>query len=85
MKVVEISKATTSLGDYARHLRKRPVVVTRKGKPVAALVPIENADLETISLSTNPKFLAIIERSRQRMKTEGGIPMEEMRRRLGLK
>jgi prevent-host-death family protein len=85
MKVVEISKATTSLGDYARRLRKRPVVVTRKGKPVAALVPIENADLETISLSTNPKFLAIIERSRQRMKTEGGIPMEEMRRRLRLK
>jgi prevent-host-death family protein len=84
MKVVEISKATTSLGDYARRLRKRPVVVTRKGRPVAALVPIENADLETISLSTNPKFLAIIERSRQRMKTEGGIPMEEMRRRLGL-
>lgn len=84
MKLVEISKATTSLGDYARRLRKRPVVVTRKGKPVAALVPIENADLETISLSTNPKFLAIIERSRQRMKTEGGIPMEEMRRRLGL-
>jgi len=85
MKVVEISKATTSLGDYARRLRKRPVVVTRKGKPVAALVPIENADLESISLSTNPKFLAIIERSRQRMKTEGGIPMEEMLRRLRLK
>ena len=85
MKVVEISKATTSLGDYARRLRKRPVVVTRKGKPVAALVPIENADLETISLSTNPKFLAIIEHSRRRARTEGEISEKEMRRRLGLK
>jgi len=85
MKLVEISKATTSLGDYARRLRKRPVVVTRKGKPVAALVPIENADLETISLSTNPKFLAIIERSRRRARTEGEIGEKEMRRRLGLR
>jgi len=85
MKVVEISKATTSLGDYVRRLRKRPVVVTRNGKPVAALVPIENADLETISLSTNPKFLAIIERSRRRAKTEGVISHEEIRRRFGLR
>ena len=42
------------------------------------------ADAEAISLSTNPRFLAIIERSRLRQKREGGISSEEMRRRLGL-
>jgi hypothetical protein len=35
-------------------------------------------------LSMNEKFLAIIELSRSRVKKEGGIPSEEMRRRLGL-
>jgi prevent-host-death family protein len=85
MRLVEISKATTSLGEYTRRLRKKPVVVTRKGKPVAALVPICDADAETISLSTNPQFIALIERSRQRMEAEGGIPIEEVRRRFGLK
>jgi antitoxin (DNA-binding transcriptional repressor) of toxin-antitoxin stability system len=59
--------------------------VTRKGKPIAALVAIENADLETVSLSTNRKFLTLIERSRARQRTEGGISSDEMRRRLGVK
>ena len=48
----------------------------------AALVSVENADLETITLSTNPQFIAMIERSRARQRAEGGISSEEMRRRL---
>jgi hypothetical protein len=57
----------------------------RKGKPFAAVVPIRNADEETVFLSTNRKFLAIIERSRSRTKKEGAISSKELRRRLGLK
>jgi prevent-host-death family protein len=85
VKVVKLSEATVSLAEYVRRVDGEPLVVTRAGKPVAALVPIENADLETISLSTNPKFLAIIERSRRRARTEGEIGEKEMRRRLGLR
>lgn len=84
MKTLELADATAPLADYTRGLRKEPVVVLRKGKPVAALMPIENADRETVALSTNPEFLALIERSRRRHKTEGGISSEEMRRRLGV-
>jgi len=43
------------------------------------------ADLETVTLSTNPQFLALIERSRVRQKSEGGISSTEMRRRLKVK
>lgn len=42
------------------------------------------ADLESLPLSTNRDFLAIIERSRSRLKKEGGISSGEMRRCLGL-
>jgi predicted phage gp36 major capsid-like protein len=49
---------------------------------VAALVSISNADIETVSLSNNPKFLNLIERSRARQKSEGGISSEEMLCRL---
>jgi hypothetical protein len=49
------------------------------------VVPIRNADDETVSLSTNRKFLAIIERSRSRTKKDGGISSKELRRRFGLK
>lgn len=46
--------------------------------------PIENADVETVTLSTHPQFLSLIERSRARQNAEGGISSDEMRRRLGL-
>jgi antitoxin (DNA-binding transcriptional repressor) of toxin-antitoxin stability system len=58
------------------------VVLTAKGKPVAALVPVGNADLETVTLSTHPRFLTVIERSRALQREAGGIPTEKMRRRL---
>ena len=58
------------------------VVVTRGGKPVLALTSIKGGDWETVALATNPKFMAIIERSRK--SREPGLSTEEMRRRLGL-
>jgi antitoxin (DNA-binding transcriptional repressor) of toxin-antitoxin stability system len=70
------------LSDYAKKVKKELVVVTKEGKPVAALVSISNADIETVSLSSNPKFIALIERSRAKQKAQGGISSEEMRRRL---
>jgi len=83
VKVVEKEEATRSLADYASEIRNDAVVVTDQGQPVAVLVPIENADLETVSLSTNRRFLDLIERSRSRLREEGGVSSEEMRRRFG--
>ena len=40
--------------------------------------------METAKLSTNPKFLALIERSRARRKAEGGVSSTEIRQRLNL-
>lgn len=85
MKSLPLRKATAPLTEYARDLTTEPVVFTVRGKPVAALVAIESADAETISLATNPRFMAIIEESRARLRAEGGISSEEMRRRLGIK
>ncbi len=84
MKRVELAEATAPLSEYAQAVSNEPLIMTIDGKPVAALVPIENADLETVTLSTHPQFLALIERSRARQKVEGGISSEEMRRRLGI-
>ena len=85
MKTLEMAKATAPLADYAKDAAKGPVIVTLHGRPIAALMPIENADRETVSLSTNPRFLGLIERSRSRHANEGGISSEEMRRRLQAK
>ncbi len=82
MKTIELSKAKLSLADYAKAVKRDPVVVTRNGKPVAALVGLGNADMETVSLSTDQEFIDLIERSRARQKKEGSISLEEMRNRL---
>ena len=81
MKVIEKANATATLAEYTAEIASGAVIVTSEGRPVAALVPIENADLETVSLSTNREFLELIERSRTRTRAEGGISNEEMRRR----
>ena len=81
MKTIEINDARESLSKYAGREEDLPIVVTDHGRPVAALLPVPNADLETISMSTNPKFIAMIERSRKRQSKEGGISSEDMRRR----
>jgi antitoxin (DNA-binding transcriptional repressor) of toxin-antitoxin stability system len=85
MRTVELTKATAPLAEYARTVRREPVILTAGGKPVAALVAIENTDLETATLSTDPQFLALIARSRSRQKAKGGLSSQEMRRRLGLR
>jgi len=81
MKIIEKVNATGTLAEYAADIESGPVIVTSHGQPVAALVPLENADLETVALSTNRQFIDLIERSRARVRAEGGVSSEEMRRR----
>lgn len=84
MKALEIKQATAPLADYVRTVNKEPVIVSVKGKPVAALVSLENTDWETVSLSDDPQFLALIRHSRDRQEKEGGISSAELRHRLGI-
>ena len=84
MTKVEFKNASGPLSDYAERARKDPVIIVKRGKPFAAVVPIRNADEETVTLSTNRKFIKIIDRSRAKVKKDGGISPGELRRRLGL-
>ena len=84
MKALEIQKATAPLAQYVRNVNDEPLIVSADGKPIAALVPIQNADWETARLSTDPQFLALIQRSRRRQEKEGGISGRQIRRRLGV-
>lgn len=84
MKRLELEQATAPLAQYARGVRHEPVILTTHGKPVAALFFIANIDWETVSLSTNPEFLELIEHSRRSLKEEGGLSEEEMRCRLNM-
>ena len=84
VKKVTLAKATASLAEFARALDGDVLVLTDSGRPVAALVPIQDMDMESLAVGTSPAFLDIIERSRRRHDGEGGISLDEIRNRLEL-
>src|SRR5215510_2021103 len=84
MKRVAIEKSDLTLEQLAQLAESEPVVLTRKGAPVLGVVGVEEADVEVWSLGSNPNFLALIERFRERGRREGGLPLAEVRRQLGV-
>jgi hypothetical protein len=82
VKTLELRNAGGSVATYVGDAKKGPVIFTVKGDPVAALVRVTNADLETLSLSLNRRFSRMIARSRAAWKVKGGVSAGEVRRRL---
>jgi prevent-host-death family protein len=85
MKTIEISEASRPLGEYARELSEDMIVVTSKQKPVAALVSLKHLDAESLALSTNAKFMEIIERSRAQFRSGQTWTLAQMKREFGRK
>jgi antitoxin (DNA-binding transcriptional repressor) of toxin-antitoxin stability system len=84
MRTVEISEAAVSLPKYGRRKRGETWVLTRRGRPVAAVVPLDDEDYFSMRLARDPRFIALIERSRASYKATGGISLAEMRRQYGV-
>jgi len=82
MKSVELDNATAALKDYAEQLTQGPLVLTRDGKAIAALVRIQDPDLESFLVSESPVFKRIVRRSRASYKRGGGLTQEQLEERL---
>ena len=84
MKRIAIEGCHLSIQELVKMAETEPVVLTREGTPVLGVVGVDEADVEAWSLGSNPNFLAMMERFRERGRREGGIPLAEVRRRLGI-
>ena len=83
MRTVEIEDATAPLSAYVREIRKGSVVVLKRGKAMAAVVPLDAGEWEDFVVSQDPGFIEVIRRSDERYRAEGGIPVEEICRKYG--
>ena len=83
MKVLPIEE--TNLTEVAELARSGTVILTRKGKPLAAIKDLSHSDWESVSLANNPRFRELIEESRRSYRDEGGTSLEDVRKELGLK
>jgi len=84
MKKVEVTQATNSLEQYARELGQEPLVLTEGGHAIAALFPIDDADVESMALSLSPRFQAVIDRARAESRNGASLSAEDVRRELGI-
>lgn len=85
MKIVPLEETAVTLPQVAELARSGPVILTRNGKPLAAVKNLTNKDWESMSLANNPRFRRIIEESRASYRKEGGIGLQDLREELGLK
>ncbi len=84
MKTVTVEREGLRIRDLVRLASAGPVILTENGVPTLAVVPINEADAEAWQLGEIPDFLELIERSRTRYRTEGGVTLDEVRHRLKL-
>lgn len=57
----------------------RPALITRRGKPVAALIPIDESELEDWILSNAPEFVRSMRQAdREIARGERGRPLDEV-------
>ena len=65
------------LSRFVSEAGEGPVIITKNGKPCAALVTLEGVDLESFALAHSPRLLAMMDRS-VRQAEASGIPLSEI-------
>jgi hypothetical protein len=85
MKTIAVEETILTAEDLATMAEKEVVVLTRKGNPPVAVKNLSGADWESVSLANNPRFIALIEASRRSYREQGGISLDAVRKKLGLK
>ena len=80
MKTIDLQDATEPLDEYVKNMGGEPITIMHKGAALAILAPAGYDDYESVQMSTNPKFIELLERSRKSLREEGGISAEEVRK-----
>jgi prevent-host-death family protein len=78
MKTMTVFEARNNFSRTLEVAKRDVVVVTRNGKPVAAIQAISDDDLEDLVLERSPKFWDMIRRARRGRP----VPLAAVRRRL---
>ena len=83
MKTIELKKASKPLSDYVNEIDKEILILTSNKKPIAAVVSLKGVDKESLSLSTNPEFLELIEKAREEFKSGKKLSLNEIKEEIG--
>jgi prevent-host-death family protein len=78
MKIAPIADIKAHLSNYLEQVENGPVIITKNGRPVAALVAITDDDeLERLVMAHTPRLRRLLDEAAERIKRGGGIPHDE--------
>ena len=85
LPITEAREELTALSDKL-HQTHETVTVTRRGKPVLAILPWEEYEAltETLEIMTDERLMADLRQSLKEAKAGKLIPWEQAKRKLGL-
>ena len=82
MKTLSVESKNVSLDTLVEMAGRETVIVTQDSKPLLAVIPVDQEDLQTWQLGENPQFLELMRRSWERLHAESPISLAEARQRL---
>jgi prevent-host-death family protein len=76
---VPLSEVKDDLSKYLRQAERRPVVITRHGKPAGVLIGFESEDdWFDFRLENDPRFMARVEKARASLRARRGVRLEDL-------
>jgi len=79
MKIAPVAEVKAHFSAYLKDCEQELVVITKNGRPSAALIPIEDEDdIERLAMTYSPRLRAILEHSRKEIAETGGVSHEEL-------
>ncbi len=79
MKKVSLAKVKDSLSLYLHVAEKEEVIITKHGKPSGVLIGFETEDdWLDYRLENDPRFLQMIEKARNDLRTGKGVRLEDV-------
>ena len=83
MKIASVADVKAHLSAYIKASEDELVVITKNGKPVAVLLPMEDDDeLERLTLAYSRRFQSILQEAREQVRVGSGIAHDDFWREI---
>ena len=79
MKIAPLFEVKNRLSEYVKETVSGPVVITKNGKPCAALIHLAaDEDIESFLLAHNRRFMNLLDKAVEKTRKRGGIPLSDV-------
>src|SRR5262249_20538671 len=83
LKIASVAEIKAQFSAFLKESEQGPVIVTRNGRAVAALLAVHDDDeVERLVLAHSPRLRAILETARQQVRAGEGIRHEDLWREM---